>query len=131
MILPFLSDPSILRGKRVLLKVDNLSVVFGIWNKGSKSDTIVSIFVRALYLIGAYLECVILVDHLPRKSDWESNLVDRLSRKSTISRWDRDLLDSFKYEDLPEALLEWLNKPTSNWTLANELLKFVIKIARS
>jgi len=129
-ILPFLSDPSVLRGKRVLVKVDNLSVVFGIWNKGSKSDTIVSIFVRALYLIGAYLECVILVDHLPRKSDWESNLVDRLSRKSTISRWDRNLLDSFQYKDLPEALLKWLNKPTSNWKLANELLDYVIKIAR-
>jgi hypothetical protein len=125
LMLPFFSNPSILVGKKVLLKVDNWAVVFGIENRAASNDEITSIFIRAMFLIAAYLECEIFIEYLPRKSDYESLLVDRLSRASSTNDNDRAILSAFCYMDVPDCLTNWFCKPVADWNLAYKLLEFV------
>ena len=124
-LLPFISSPELCAHKRVLFKVDNLSVVYGIMNGLSTSDESTSILIRTIYLIAAYIECEIFVEHVNRKSNWESNMADRLSRLSTTTKNDVRLLDSFKFKALPMVLQSWMEHPTESWNLAYELLDWV------
>jgi hypothetical protein len=105
-LIPFLLSPDLFKNKRIVLKVDNLGVIFGIWNRNLKSDTCSAILIRALYLISAFLGSEIFAEHLPRKSNWESNLVDRLSRISSTTVNDKALISSFRVRELPDCLKE-------------------------
>jgi len=125
MVLVFLSDPSLFRGKRVLLKVDNLAAVFGMETGSIKNDENAAVFVRTLHLIAAYLECELFIEHLPRKSDWESLLVDRLSRKSTTTKQDQERLLAFGEFSLPKCLENWFSSPSLDWQLSVKLLEYV------
>jgi hypothetical protein len=124
-IVPFVSRPDLFANKRILIKVDNLAVVFGIMNRSQKSDSNKAILIRALVLILAYLESEIFVEHLPRKSDWESRLVDRLSRSDSTTRADYAMVQSFGSQKLPSCLQDWLLDPKTDWDLAMKLLSFV------
>ena len=69
--------------------VDNIACIHGWENKSLKGEITASIVIRALHLISSLLGSVIHLRHVPRKSDWESNLVDRMSRKKSTSLDDR------------------------------------------
>ena len=129
-LLPFISDPQLFKGKNVLLKVDNLGVVFGIENKKVKEDENAAIFVRAIYLIAAYLECEIFVEYLPRVKSWEAKIADRFSRKGSLTINDIKLLESFKFKDLPDCMLEWFKNPVTDWKLAIKLLEYVESVSK-
>jgi hypothetical protein len=62
------------------------------------------VFIRAMYLIAANVECRFVAEHAPRKSDWETHLADRLSRRSTMTRKDIKLTNSFTQPAIPECL---------------------------
>ena len=51
LLLPFLTIPQTVRGRHVVLGVDNIAVVFGWYNKCIKGDKSASILIRALLLI--------------------------------------------------------------------------------
>jgi hypothetical protein len=129
-IIPFISNPDLCRNKRIVIKVDNIAVYFGIVNRNQKSDKSTAVLIRALYLITSYLECEIFVDHLPRVSNWESSMVDRMSRRSSTSPKDDALLRSFKYPKLPRCLIDWFASPKTSWNMAIELLEFVEKCSK-
>ena len=124
-LLPFLLIPNQLLNQVIEVKVDNVACFFGWINRHVTGDVTASILIRSLHLISAFLGSQVHITHLPRKSTWDAVLVDRLSRSSSTSSQDRRLLASFPGWVLPECLLQWLNHPVEDWSLAEKLLKSV------
>jgi hypothetical protein len=125
LLMPFVLVPEEFKQSHVVVKVDCPGAVFGMENRFSRGDVCASIFIRAIYLIAAYLECTLYVEHLPRMSDWGAEVTDRLSRLSTTTRQDNNLLRAFKPRPLPVCLVNWLQNPTEDWGIAAELLNHV------
>jgi hypothetical protein len=124
-ILPFLLIPKKLVNQHIVVKMDNAACFFGWINKHAPCDEMASILIRSLHLISAYLGSQIHISHLPRLSNWEACLVDRLSRSETTTREDRRLLNSFPGMSIPKALEKWMKDPKEDWKLPVELLKSV------
>jgi len=124
-LLPFLTIPEALRGRHVILKLDNMAVVHGWASKGVRKDVAASILIRAIHLIGSYLGCMIHVEHLPRMSSDLSKLADHLSRKATTSAEDLAEVTHVPMS-IPHPILgEWLERPCEDWDLALRLLEAV------
>ena len=66
-----------------------------------------------------------IVQHLPRESTWDSRLVDRMSRESSMTQDGRKLLNSFQNYTLPEFFVKWLDNPEEDWSIALQLLAYV------
>ena len=124
-IIPFLLMPKELQNQHVVLRVDNISCHYGWLNKSMKNDAYTSILLRALHMISNYLCSIIHVQHLPRESTWDSRLVDRMSRESSMTQDGKKLLDSFRDFVLPVFFVKWLDSPTEDWNIALQLLDFV------
>jgi hypothetical protein len=127
LLLPLLIVPKLVRGKHVVLKVDNTGCYFAWQNKTVAGEKKASILTRGLVLMSAYLECYIHVEHLPRVSAWDAILCDRLSRERTTSSNDRKLLSSFGNLQAPHVLTSWLDDPSEDWDLAYRRLNHVIQ----
>jgi hypothetical protein len=125
LLLPMILCPHLLKNQHIVMKVDCLGTVFGMNNRAAKGDVTASVFIRAAYLIAAYLECVLHVEHLPRISDWGAEVTDRMSRRSTTSRQDDRLLRSFGQLRLPSCLIDWFDNPITDWSLPMQLLSHV------
>ena len=124
-LLPFLLIPEHLANIHVTVKVDNIGCFFGWVNRHVTGDVMASILIRALHLISAYLGCQVHICHLPRKSSWDANLVDRLSRARSTTENDKKLLRSFPKPSLPICLAEWMKNPSEDWDLVLKLLDHV------
>ena len=68
---------------------------------------------------------MIHVEHLPRMSSFEARLVDRLSRRSTSTRGDVSLLETYGQGELPVFLKDWLKNPGEDWSIVTKLINFV------
>jgi len=128
LLMPFVLVPELLVNQHVSLKVDCYGTVFGMWNRYSKGDRSASVFIRAIYLVAAYLECTLHVDQLPRVSDWGAQVTDRLSRASTTTVQDSKLVKSFSLRRLPQCIYDWFEQPTVDWTLPVQILDHVKSI---
>ena len=64
----------------------------------------------------------------PGKSNWESLVVDSMSRLDTINSFDQDLLKSFSYMSPTPVLLDWVEYPSEDWDLSISLLDYVKNI---
>jgi hypothetical protein len=124
-LLPFIMIPELLINKYVVVRVDNLACYFGWINRQAAGDATASIFIRALHLISLLLGCEVHIKHLPRLLNWEAQLVDRISRKSTTTKYDEALLRSFDFDMIPDCLKEWLKCPSDDWDINLSLLMFV------
>jgi hypothetical protein len=125
-LLPFLMIPEQLQNQHIVVKVDNGACYFGWINRSCPNDEMASILIRALHLIGAFLGSFIHIHHLPRMSNWEAQLVDRLSRSETTTSADRRLLRSFQGHKLPSPLRIWLENPREDWDLPISLLESIV-----
>jgi hypothetical protein len=127
-LLPFLLIPKQLKNQHVVCGVDCMGVVYGWKNKKLKRDTCASILIRALHLIEAYLGSVIHVIHVPRISNWESEMADNLSRERTTGFLELQMLKRTGMIPIIPPLTKWFENPVEDWTLANRLLAHVIKM---
>jgi hypothetical protein len=129
-LVPFLTVPASLAGKYIVVMVDNTSCFYGWINKQSAGDESASILIRTLHLICSALHCEVHIEHLPRVSNWQADLVDRLSRDSTTTVEDKKLLKTFEGHIFPSTLLKWMKNPREDWDLplllVNEVLNKVI-----
>jgi hypothetical protein len=125
LLLPFLAIPANLVNKHILLRVDNLGTVYGLQNHSCSGDKAASVLIKAITLLGALLGSAIHVEHLPRRSDWEAEMVDDMSREKTTDEYQRMMLDRFSGLDEPTVLLEWMKNPLPNWDLAREIISVV------
>ena len=107
-IIPFVTHPYIFSGQYVKCNVDNISILFAWANKTIKSDIVLYKIFLILHLIEYAIPCKIFIEHSPRRSSWQTILVDNLSRKitttekdiiqiknakKTVSRWSSKKLD--------------------------------------
>ena len=127
-LLPFLLIPHKLQNQHIICGVDNMGIVFGWSNKKLKRDTCASILIRSLHVIEAYLGSVIHVIHVPRVSNWESEIADNLSRERTTGFLEKQMLLRTGISPVIPVLSEWLNNPVEDWTLADRLLEHVIAL---
>jgi len=125
LLLPFLTIPNQLRGRHVVLQVDNAAVVRGWLTKSVKNDNTAAAFIRALHIIAAFLSCTVHVVQLPRRSTASAELADRLSRRSTTRRAHRALIRHANQPAAPAALLSWLTHPYPDWQIWRPLLHVV------
>jgi hypothetical protein len=112
----------VIRNQHVVLLTDNIACYYGWISRSVKEDITASILIRCIGLLAAFVGSQFHVVHLPRLSNWEGQVVDRLSRSSTTTRWDRNLLASFKDQRLPRCLELWLESPSEDWSLPVRLL---------
>ncbi len=125
-ILPFLLIPEKLRNQHIVCGVDCMGVVYGWENKKVKGDTCASMFVKALHIIEAYLGSRIHVVHAPRRSNWETECADNLSRERTTGFLEKQLLSRFCAKT-PEVLTNWLENPVEDWTLVDRIVEHVVR----
>jgi hypothetical protein len=126
-LLAIVQFPEFFKNRHVVVRIDNLGVVWGLLNMKAKEDDSASIIIRAILLICAYLECRLHAEHQPRMSDWGSEVSDRLSRRATTTKNDRRLVQNWdRHSKIPPCLIEWLSKPVPDWNLARNILDFVI-----
>jgi len=124
-LLPVLVSPSCFKNQHVIFFLDNIACVYGWENNGCKEDGTASILIRALKLIQFFLGSCFHLRFIPRKSSWESDMTDRMTRTSSLSRNDMKLLNSFKKEEFPAPIRRWLQTPSEDWDVALEILNFV------
>jgi hypothetical protein len=124
LLIPFLTTPQALKGRHVIFKVDNLAVVFGWENKLVKNDITATIIIRAIHLMAAYLGAWVHVQHIPRCTDRYrySTLADHLSRDSSTTETDLLHLNNATANEVKGSVLDWLRKPSEDWSLPNTLL---------
>jgi hypothetical protein len=122
LLLPFLSYPSYLIGKHIILEVDNTSLIYG-WDKRyCKNDPETSLLLRVLHVIEVYLPCKIYIKHVKRCSSTAARIVDELSRKSTTTaKTLSKIADSEKYQPAG-TLRKWLENPVLDWTLPEKII---------
>ena len=85
LLLLFLTMPELLRGRHVVLRVDNRSVDHAWGNKTVKPDIGASALVRALMIVRALLECQLYVGHTKQYTMAGSYLANCLTRDTTAS----------------------------------------------
>jgi hypothetical protein len=90
-----------------------------------KGDECASILLRSLYIISAFLGCAAHIEHIPRRSDWESEVADNLSREKTTGFMERQLMAKNLKNEFPQALLVWLDNASEDWALPLQLLDHV------
>ncbi len=127
LLLPILSFPENYKISTVITKVDCLGAVFSMWNKHSECEKSASVIIRAVHLVAAFLECNVVVGHLPRKSDWNSDFADRLTRTSSMNSNVHHLVGSCPPLRLPRCLWRWFRNPSTDWSLASDLLLAAMK----
>jgi hypothetical protein len=127
LLLPLVLMPEMLKNQHVIFKTDNMSCVYGHQNGYMKGDECASILIKCTYLIGAFLGCAIHVEHVPRRSNWESEVADNLSREHTTGFLEEQLMKKHLRSDFPAPLLKWLESATEDWSLPDQLLEFVVK----
>jgi hypothetical protein len=126
-VLPFMLIPEQLFNQHLVLKTDTMACVFGHQNRLMKGDETASIFVRAVHLICAYLGSILHIEHVPRCSDWGSEVADNLSREVTTGFLENRMLTRWQNLPVPSDLKMWLQNPTEDWDLPFKLLKYVQK----
>lgn len=121
--LPFLSNPSFLSGKHVILYVDNSSLIYG-WKKRSiKNDLEASNLVRSLHILSTFIRCKVYVEHVPRLSTSVAILADHLSRSSTTSVKEEKQACLQACHPRSPILFSWLHNPQPSWNLPLLFLK--------
>jgi len=123
LLLPFLKFPNQLRGQHVLLEVDNTSVVYAWEKKHGKNDVELSLLMRCLVVIEAFLECKVYVKHVLRRSNFMSVLVDNLSRESTTTPRVIRSLRGLEPKKVDGHLATWLKNPAMDWNLPLNLIE--------
>jgi hypothetical protein len=128
LLIPLLTTPELLTGRHVILRVDNMACKYGFENGQLKNDEPASIMIRSAKIVAAYLGTVLHVEHVPRRSCWEAELADNLTREKTTAFIELRALARFARKELLEVLLGWMDEPVSDWELPLRLLEHVQSI---
>jgi hypothetical protein len=129
MLFPLITIPELLAGRHVVLRVDNIACVYSFENGQSKRDETASIMIRAAKLIAAYLGSTLHVEHAARRSSWEAELADNLTRKRTTGFIEDRAISRFTCKTMPVAMTNWFDCPVEDWSLPMELLKRVQSVS--
>jgi len=113
-IIPFVTHPKVFKNKYVKCNVDNISLMFAWENRTIKTDkTLYKIF-QILHLIEYKIPCKIFIDHSPRRSSWQTILVDNLTRKFTTTEKDEIIIKESEKYLLAGPLKYWIDNPETD-----------------
>ena len=87
--------------------------------------------IKALHIIEAYLGSRIHVVHVPRVSNWESEVADNLSRGRTTGFLEKQMLNRPQKKADLRVLTDWLKNPAEDWTIVDRLVDHVISTCTS
>jgi hypothetical protein len=127
-LLPFLTVLEYLVGKETILFTDNEAVMYGWESRRVKNDESASILLKCIHVIAHFLSCTVYIEHLPRMSSEEAALADHLTRESTTSPAELDIIDGLEHHPIPASLMDWLEDPSEDWSLVDRLLDSVRQI---
>ena len=122
LLLPFVTNPKLLKNRFVILYVDNISLIYAWEKKYCKNDEETSILIRCLHVLEAFLEAKVFVEHVKRMSNDMAVLVDHLSRESSTTARDLERIGSVPRLSPGGALLDWIAIPCLDWNLPNKLI---------
>ena len=125
LLLPLLAIPHLLVNKHIVLRVDNIGCYYGMLNKRCSGDKTASVIIRTIVLLEAVLGSRIHLEHLPRRSNWESETVDDMSREDTTDFFQHTMLERFSHLDRPTVIEDWMKNPMPNWDLAQNIVNIV------
>jgi len=113
LIIPFIAHPRVFATKYVKCNVDNISLLYAWENKTCKKDQTLYELIKLLHIIEVAIPCKIFIEHSPRRSSWQTILVDNLSRKSTTTEKDENFICNAKKYFLLGPLKNWIENPTT------------------
>ena len=125
LLLPFVTQPDLLRNRYVILYVDNISLIYAREKKYCKNDEETSILIRCLHVLEAFLETKVFVEHVKRESNEMALLVDHLSRNSSTTAADLAKIEAVPWLSPGGALHDWISKPCLDWNLPVKILSDV------
>jgi len=125
LFLPLLTVPDKVRGRNIILGVDNVSVVFGWKNRSVNGDLSASVLIQALHIVSGFLESRILVQHVPRCSSLASIMADNLRRSSTAKSNVWAVMADTEQHSPPAPLWEWLSNPIVDWQLGLKIVDWI------
>ena len=128
LLLPFVTNPKMLKNQFVILYVDHISLIYAWEKKYCKNDEETSILIRCLHVLEAFLEVKVFVEHVKRMLNDMAVLVDHLSRESSTTVRDLERIESVPRLSPGGALIEWVAKPCLDWDLPNKLIIDVQKL---
>ena len=123
LFLPFICIPNEVKGRHVVIHVDNMEVVAAWERRVSKGDPELAVLVRALHIVEAFLECKVYVTHVKRCSTPEATLADHFSQASTITEDNRRAVRGWRVFSPKGVIFKWLANPGRNWSLGRELVE--------
>ena len=112
LLLPLLAFPGKVCGRNIVIRVDNIAVVYG-WAKGLvKNEKTASEVLKSVQYLAGFLGVTVHVEHVPRMSDPLAKVADELSRKTENfeGRTNRMLKNAI-HGDFESSLSEWLLNP--------------------
>ena len=89
-----------------------------------KDDVLTSIILRTLHILEAALPFKIYISHLPRVSNKAAILADNLSRVSTTTTADKQVL-THPNPNLPKIFQEWLTNPRCDWSVPLKIVRAI------
>ena len=127
LLIPLFHNAHLIRGRHVLMLVDNIGSVWGYAKGRSKMDPYTSVILTALNHVALSYSCYLYVHHCPRVSTTAAILADSLSRSDNKGRalaatWCDSLLTHW-----PPSLLSWMNNPSMDWMLGSKLVRDFIQ----
>ncbi len=125
LLLPFFGLPRELAGRHVLLRVDNMAVVYAWQKKYCCDDPETSLLIRCLHVLEPLLQCKIYVQHLRRVSNKVAEVADSLTRTSTTSQSVLAELKNAQWFTAEGPLIEWLENPVVDWTLPTKIIDWL------
>ena len=82
LLLPLLAFPGKVCGRHIVIRVNNIAVVYG-WAKGLvKNEKTASEVLKAVQYLAGFMGVTVHVEHVPRMSDPLAKVADELSRKT-------------------------------------------------
>jgi len=111
LISPFITCPKLFSGQYVKCNVDNISLLFSWENKTCKNDANLYELIKLLHMLEFAIPCKIFIDHSPRRSSWQTNLVDNLTRDVTTTEKDLKILENVAKHELKGNFKNWINNP--------------------
>ena len=128
LLIPFVTRPDLLQNKYVILYVDNISLIYAWEKKYCKNDKETLILIRCLYVLEAFLETKVFVEHVKRISNDMAVLVVHLSGESSITDTDLARISSLPWLSPGGALVSWISNPCLDWNLPYKIVDDVGKM---
>ena len=122
-LLPFLCIPQKIKKSTLIFYIDNINVVIAWHSKRLKLNNSLSTILLTIQALACYLGCHVTLKFRPRISTKWAKLADDLSRFSTTTKYDIDLLTNAEYNFYTGIFLHWLKNPTETCPLPLLLLR--------